>query len=385
MNSARPRGPRLWVLLPGFEADPVGGYRVVYEYASYLAGGAYDVTIVHSRSLLRVAGGISPPSLALRSFKSAAQGWTSRRHNRPIPWFRFDSKVRVRFTIGLPDLPAAPGDFLIATAAQTAPFVADIATRSGACGIYFIQSFESWSMPTDFVEATWRLPLHRVVVAPWLVQVGKSLGVEVDLVPNAVSATDFEPGPALHLRHPIVMALVSSTAVKRTDLVASVFTSLHRQNPAIGLITFGTGDRPSGVPDSTVHLKSPSRSALAAAYRSARVYLCASDVEGWGLPPAEALLSGTAVVSTENGGVRSYASDAALFAAVGDAEGLTDAVRTLLADTAQAQRLTDQGRSALVAYTPKHAAERFASQLQKAAAQRSRDGSVGSVHPPLND
>ena len=357
---------RVIFFLPGFESGPVGGYRVVYEYANHLVrSGGYSVSIVHSRAFIRAANKKYFNLLYLRSLKSALRGSLSRRPGRPIRWFSLDRQVSVSFTVTRPRIRPGNDDVLIATAAQTAPFVSAVVGESGATGIYFIQSYETWSMPEEFVNSTWRLPLRRLAVAPWLVELGASFGVDVTLVSNSIRPDEFERGGPLSARKRSVLALVSTAPLKRTDLVVSVFNAIKAMDPSISLTTFGSCERPDGLPPETVHLQDPARHELAAAYRASRVYLCTSDIEGWHLPPAEALMSGTAVVSTDIGGVRSYASDAALFSPIGNAEALIDNVMRLLENTEHAQILTDRGHDTLRAYGPAAAAAKFEAEISR--------------------
>jgi glycosyltransferase involved in cell wall biosynthesis len=77
--------------------------------------------------------------------------------------------------------------------------------------------------------------------------------------------------------------------------------------------------------------------------------------------------SGAAVVTTENGGVRGFAGDAARYAAVGDAAGLTRAVLELLEDEAACTRLAREGQVRVRSYTPADAGLAFEAALLRAA------------------
>jgi glycosyltransferase involved in cell wall biosynthesis len=347
--------------LPGVQSKPSGGYKVVYEYANYLSKDpGLAVSVIHSRALIAVAEPKQVKLLRLRSFKSAMTGYLQMRPGRPISWFDCDPGVGISFTAWIPKKRMiGPGDLVIATAAQTAPFVAKLAEETGARAIYFLQSYETWDMPKEFVDSTWRLPFHRVSVSYWLQRIGENLGVEVSVVPNAVSSNDFPKGVSLKKRERHVLALVSSAPKKRTDLVLDVYRRIQSWDPNVRLSTFGTCPRPSDFPEGVVHLQNPMRSDLAHAYREAQVYLCASDIEGWGLPAAEALLSGTALVSTMNGGVNSFAGDYGTFVECGDANGIFSGVTEILDDPDSAQGRTDRGCRELLLYSPEKAAERF--------------------------
>jgi glycosyltransferase involved in cell wall biosynthesis len=359
----------IWFFLPGFESGPVGGYRVVYEYANYLVRtGRYSVTIISSQYLIAAADKRYLKLLFLRSLRSKFRALWSGRKGKPIRWFSLDQRISISFPLVRPRIEPGCDDILIATAAHTAPFVSKLANASGATGVYFLQSYETWAMPEEFVNSTWRLSLTRIAVAPWLVELGRSFGVEVALVPNSIRPDEFEKGGPLQTRKRSVIALVSNAPLKRTDLVVKIFRTLKSIDPSISMTTFGRCPRPDGLPKDTVHLRDPQRSQLAAAYRESCVYLCTSDIEGWHLPPAEALMSGTAVVSTDIGGVRAYASEAALFSPPGNADELIENVMRMLDDTDYAQALTDFGCESLHAYGPEAAAAKFQKEIERASA-----------------
>ncbi|WP_375291553.1 glycosyltransferase family 4 protein [Qipengyuania sp.] len=63
-----------------------------------------------------------------------------------------------------------------------------------------------------------------------------------------------------------------------------------------------------------------------------RLYLQPSRFEGFGLATAEAAAAGACVITTDVGEVRMVVGDGAIYVEPGDAEGLADAVESLLAD-----------------------------------------------------
>jgi glycosyltransferase involved in cell wall biosynthesis len=251
----------------------------------------------------------------------------------------------------------------VATAVQTAPLVAKVAGQRNIRGAYFLQHFEDWSAPRDYVEATWRLPLTRIVIAPWLREKGDALGIATILVPNAIDPSDMPAGPPIADRRTHVIALVSETPWKRTDLVVSLMCQMETAIPEFKGVTFGRCARPTGLPDSVTHYDNPDREILRKLYQSSRVYVCASDHEGWHLPPAEAMASGAAVVSTDIGGVRAYAASTAEFAPVGDGDALTELATRLVRDPAACQSRASSGQARILGYGPEDAAAAFANAL----------------------
>lgn len=83
--------------------------------------------------------------------------------------------------------------------------------------------------------------------------------------------------------------------------------------------------------------------ALAALYRQADALVYPSFSEGFGLPPLEAMASGTPVVAARAGSLPEVLGDAALFANPDHPEEIAEAVRLLLADRGLRERLVARG------------------------------------------
>jgi len=93
-------------------------------------------------------------------------------------------------------------------------------------------------------------------------------------------------------------------------------------------------------------VSNPDRSALAALYRRCRVFMLASNEEGFGIVLVEAMASGAPVVSTDCGGPRSIIEEGenGFLVPVGDAAALAERVVRLLRDDALRESM---GRKAL--------------------------------------
>lgn len=82
---------------------------------------------------------------------------------------------------------------------------------------------------------------------------------------------------------------------------------------------------------------------LAMLYRAADALVCPSLVEGFGLPPLEAMASRTPVVAARAGSLPEILGDAALYASVSDPAAFADALRLLHDDPILRARLTERG------------------------------------------
>uniref|UniRef100_A0A7V4DFR2 Glycosyltransferase n=1 Tax=Candidatus Caldatribacterium californiense TaxID=1454726 RepID=A0A7V4DFR2_9BACT len=88
-------------------------------------------------------------------------------------------------------------------------------------------------------------------------------------------------------------------------------------------------------------------------YREATVFLFTSWYEGFGLPPLEAMASGTAVVATDCGGIRTYAQEGynVLLAEPGDVDSLAYALVFLLQNEEARKILEERGRATALEFS----------------------------------
>src|SRR4051812_45620810 len=79
------RAVRIGFVLPGISRVPVGGYKVVYEYANRLARLGHAITLFHPRYW----GDVSKSSLLVHRPIRAAVG----RGSSSVDWFAVDRRV----------------------------------------------------------------------------------------------------------------------------------------------------------------------------------------------------------------------------------------------------------------------------------------------------
>ncbi|MSR05444.1 MAG: glycosyltransferase [Gemmatimonadetes bacterium] len=83
---------------------------------------------------------------------------------------------------------------------------------------------------------------------------------------------------------------------------------------------------------------------LREAYHGASLLVYVSQVEGFGLPPLEAMASGTPVIASNISSLPEVCGDAARLVSPDDTEGLSTAIGDILTNPALARRLTEAGR-----------------------------------------
>ncbi len=225
-----------------------------------------------------------------------------------ISWHNFHPQVKLSFLSGEPVNRVMPAsDIIVATAWTTAEYVQDYAKEKGE-PFYLIQHLETWQGKRERALATWHFPFHKIVVSHWLHTEGTKRGIE-DLVhiPIAVDHQLFHPGQSLTRRPLSILGMYHPAPWKGGQDMLAVVTRLNEQYPSLPISLFGTGARPKDLPPSIRYVQNPSQPELAILYRNHAIFVHTSYLEGWALPPAEAMASGCVFVGTDSRGNRDYA------------------------------------------------------------------------------
>jgi glycosyltransferase involved in cell wall biosynthesis len=312
---------RITFVLP--DANLSGGTRVIAMYAEHLQRRGHQVLVVSTKKK------VPRPLDRLKLFIKGYGWWSSNPGPSYFDTLNVDHRVINRFRpITDSDLPDA--DVVVATWWETAEWVAQLSPRKGAKA-QLIQQMESNFpyQPVDRVEATWRLPLQKIVVSHWLAdiardQFGDSTSV---IVPNGIDLNLFHAPPRGKQSRPTVGMLYSPRSPHKGNASAIAAVELAtRCLPDLLLRAFGTGPLIASMPlpQDAQYTRTPPQRTLCEIYARCDVWLCASTSEGYHLPPHEAMACRCPVVSTRVGGpmdlieegVNGYLVD------VGDTEGL---------------------------------------------------------------
>src|SRR5690625_2610444 len=279
---------RITFLLPTFAPRPTGGFRVVYEYANRLVERGHEVTVVHPRRLPYVQ---KWPYKGLWPWVRARLGRIRRTLFTPrLTWFPIDPRVRMLFTPDAASHRIPDGDAIFATWWATAEVVAGYGPEKGR-KCYLLQNYEIWGGPKERVDATWRAPLDKVVIAKWFLDKGEELGVPREAmthIPNGIDFSVFRLLRPIEERPPRVAMLASSVATKGLGDGVRALEIAKSEFPALEAVLFGIEPRPHELPGWIEYVENPSPEVLVGdIYNGSSIYLCPSHLEGWHLPPAE--------------------------------------------------------------------------------------------------
>jgi glycosyltransferase involved in cell wall biosynthesis len=168
----------------------------------------------------------------------------------------------------------------------------------------------------------------------------------------------FRPADAASERpaEPFVLHVGSTIPRKRIDVLLEAFAALRASFPKLRLVQIGGTWTPPQqaiidqhqLAEAIEQRRGIDEAELARLYQTAAVVMQTSDAEGFGLPVAEALACGAAVVASDIPALREVGGDAAVFVAPGDASAFAAAAGRILSDPTSAppllQRLAQASR-----------------------------------------
>jgi len=341
---------RITFVLP--HAGISGGIRVVAIYAQRLSARGHEVTVV-SVPLARWS--------TMRKLKSLLRGKGWPKNPQPGP-SHFDG-VNVPHHVlesarPVTDNDVPDADVVIATWWETAEWVAGLSGLKGAKA-YFIQHHEVFDyVPVERVKATWRLPLHKITISKWLVELAaREYGdYNVSLVLNSVDTDQFHAAPRGRQKQPTVGLLYSTVYWKGCDVSLRAIKLAAKQIPGLRLVAFGSepiADYLPLPPGTDFHYL-PAQNAIRDLYAACDVWVCGSYAEGFHLPPLEAMACRCPVVSTSVGGPVDVIEPGrnGYLVPIGDAEALADRlVEVLSLDDTHWRAMSDEALATATRYT----------------------------------
>lgn len=326
-------------VLPSYSKNPVGGFKIVFEYANRFVQHGIDVTIVFDCKNVGMNHKLCPS--IIKKLYSYFLVWKYPR------WFQLDPRIhKVSAYHGITDKIIPNSDAICATAVSTAKEVASLSPEKGK-KFYLIQGFENWGTWSEAaVKETYCLGMINIVVAKWLEQVVSRTGASCALIPNGIDFNVFNiDKPIVHRNQPIVSMLYHKQPQKGTKYGIQALQILKGKYPDLKAILFGVPLRPHDLPEwiDYVHKASPEQ--LRKIYNASSIYLSPSLEEGFGLTGAEAMACGAAYVSSDSGGVHEYTIEGrnVLLSPPKDVGGLVENVSYLIENDNERIRLAKNG------------------------------------------
>jgi len=326
--------------IKGCAIKPIGGHKVLYEYANRLSKRGHDVTIIFPS-----ADNLYQLHLPVGVRVFICKVLTDAIHVLP-PWFKFEKKIKIKTTKDYSEMNFPDADYIIATAVETAIPVSELPKRCGK-KIYFIQDYEVWGMQEKDLLKTYSLGMQNIVISNWLKDiVEKHSAQKTILVPNAIDTNKFKIFNPIEKRNPLIIGLLyHSGSHKGLKYAFEAIDIVKKKYPKIHVIIFGATKPNITLSDTFEFHYRASEKEVIDIYNRCGIFLCATIDEGFGLTGAESMACGCAFVSTDYKGVKEYAINEvnALLSPVKNSEKLAYNIQRLVEDNDLRLRIAKQG------------------------------------------
>lgn len=337
-------------LLPRPAKKPVGGYKVVFEYADRLSRRGHRINIVYNLRTPFTKPGFSLLRYLYDCFKLVPS------------WFRFNSSVNFKLVYQFSDKGIPDADVTIATWWETA-YICKLLSSSKGRKYYLVQHYETWCGDKELVDGSYKLGLENIVISTWIKDMIYLIGGEIKaIIPNGINLDEFSVKQPINLRNPHSVAMMyheaawkgSQEGIKALETVKASLEDLR-------VTLFGVNKRPSWLPYWMDYECNPDIKRLQDIYNRAAVFFSTSWYEGFGLTGAESLACGCALVTTDSGGVREYAKGGktALMCSPGNINEMAECLKKVLTDNELRSRLAEDGNKFIRRFDWDNAVDRF--------------------------
>lgn len=323
------------MVLPFPVTKPVGGAKIMYEYANRLALSGHDIIIYHS---IKRPFKKSKTPLWLKRIIFFIRGVA-----RPS-WFPLNDKIKSVIVPEITNEYIEEADIVISTWWQMTYAVSLLSDTKGK-KFNLIQDYEIWKGEEDKVDASFSLPVTNIVIAKYLYDlVEKKSGKAPIHIPLSIDNKLFYQKliPANKNPHSIIM-MYSEEKRKGTKYGLACLQKLKDKFPDLQVTLFGVYPKPDNLSPTFSYYQRPNN--LLDLYNNAAIFVTPSLGEGWALPPAEAMSCGCAIVCTNIGGHLDYAkhNETALLFEPGNEDEMYLKIESLLNDNEKRINLANSG------------------------------------------
>lgn len=347
---------RINFLLPHYGYRPAGGFAVVYTYANEFVKRGHDVCLIHAAACKKGLRKLFGWTRTYRGRKSASD------------WFEFEQGINKIYVPGLDEKYVPDADCTIATSYETSLYLNNYSIIKGK-KIYFIQDLEIWAGKQEKILDSWKFDMCKIVISQHLLNIGKNSGIQnLYYLPNAIDRKKYQIYRNSDLRKNCIAMMYSKAERKGSSYGIEAIRRIKVQKPEIEAVIFGKDPRPADLPKWIEYYENPEQLFLIKdIYNRAKVFICSSIYEGWGLPAMEAMACGAAVVTTDCGGVRDFAIQdvTAKICRVRNVEDIEQAVVEILENEIMLKNLVNNAQQELLKFDWGKNSESFLEIIQR--------------------
>lgn len=350
---------KICFVLPRYSRRPIGGHKIVYEYANRLVEKGYSIFILFINNNTFVEYKIP------KCLRPVASGIMTQIEPR---WFPIDRRIRKFSGIQKRDIEILSRmDVCVATGVETVAPCKQYFPE--AKKMYLIQDYETWVFCDQEVHRTYGAGFTNIVISNWLKKIVDTYADKPSLViKNPIDLKVYHPIVPIEQRkaHSIGL-LYHSGEHKGLKYSFETLDILKRKYPDLEVFMFGTSELKEKVPGLKQYIRDASTMDTVKIYNRVSVFMCSSINEGYGLTGMEAMACGAALVSTDYSAVFEYAvnQENALLSPVRNAEAMAENISKLFEDENERYRIARNGIHSLEKFSWDTAIIKFVSAMEQ--------------------
>lgn len=336
---------RITFLLPGIANRPIGGYKVVYEYANRLVADGCTVNVIYP-AYMRLESDTYILRF-LRVLKAVARYLfcsITKKHSCSA-WFDIDNRVNECIVPSLSEKWCPESDVYIATSVRTAFYLNEYEKANHR--LYLIQHYEAWGGVTEErLLETYSYPFDKIVISKWLSGIVSKYDSACSLIPNGFDFDFFKRVVNVENRDKYNVAMMYHLQdLKGCDDGFAALDMVKKRCRQLKVSLFGVYPEPDNLPDWITYYRQPDKDTFNRIYNSAAIFVGTSWSEGWGLTVGEAMMCGCAVACTDNDGYKEMAIDneTALLSPIKNPAALAENIIKLIEDDSLRMKISEQG------------------------------------------
>jgi len=270
-------------------------------------------------------------------------------------------------------------DVAIATGYKTPYylFLSKIINISSIHLFYLIQHYEPLShvqylSKSKFIKSvlyiiakfSYKVPMRKIAVSSWIKDQISDNSIKV--INNGIDLSIFTPNKKNNnKKNKFIIGTIGRLAKwKGYDFFLDAISSLNSNKIEVLVLSQDDLKLPNGIKARII--KAANDKQIADFYRQCDIFVFTSFIEGFGLPPLEAMACGVPVITTDCGGIRDFANDSnAILVPAGDARSIANAVTMLKKDVNLRESLRQQGLETAEKFSLKIMIERYCQVLEQ--------------------
>lgn len=335
---------RVNFILPRNTNKPMGGYKIVYQYAKRLALDGNEVHVFFA---------MFGSKFNLKTILRKIDGLTLHKQKyRSISWFNLKN-VKIHYDQTDEQVYKISKGKTIATHWATAKFVNGCHCKNNE-KFYFIQDYEIFdsNVTKEQLEETWKYPIQKIMVSKWLVKKAREMGISsknINYVPNFIDTNEFPIINNELTQRNCISFLWHNNVRKQSDMGIRIAEKLKKTYPLLKIIMFGSDI--SAKPNNVIIVDNADIRQLNNIYRHSIVYFMPSRREGWGLTGMEAMACGAAVATIDNGGIWEYANDKSAIIVKNNEDELFKAIKRLIDNSSLRKKIVNNAFNEIKNFT----------------------------------